>query len=214
MHFFRQGLYQLGVQLTERQVADLVRYSQELHKWNRKINLIARNTPYADVIVKHFLDSLTLVPVLDQSHFFANWLLDVGSGGGFPGLVVKIARPALPVVLLEPRQRRAAFLNHVIRTLGVSGIEVLACRTEENPVHTRAPFGIITGRAVADVPSFLEMVEGLAGPDTLVVCMQGVSGKQQWVQEQNNSRFEQVRLAETALPFSGGHRYILVFRRR
>ena len=94
----------------------------------------------------------------------------------FPGLVVKIARPALRITLLEPRERRVIFLRHIIRTLRLAGIGVEPSRIEEG--RLASDYQIITGRAVADVPSFLAMVEGLATPETHVVCMQGEGGRQ------------------------------------
>ena len=120
-----QGCDALEIVLDAAAVERLFVYFTELLRWSRKINLIAKGTPDAEILEKHFLDSLTLLPLLDtpDSH-----LLDVGTGAGFPGLVCKAARPDLTVTLLEPRLKRVSFLRHVIRTLNLTGVEALACR--------------------------------------------------------------------------------------
>lgn len=210
----RKGLSQLDITLTEQSIANLVQYSLELLKWNRKVNLVAKNTSLEDVVEKHFLDSLALVQILATYAPENGLLLDVGSGAGFPGLVVKTACPDRPVILLEPRQRRVSFLNHIIRLLSLTSIKVLPHRTDEKEVLPDLHFAVITSRAVADVTSFLEMVDDLADPGTYVVCMQGPSGKDHWENEKDNPRFDRVGIEHIQLPFSRAHRTILVFRKK
>lgn len=211
---FRDGLAQLALSLDEPTIEKLVRYCQELLKWNRKVNLVAKNTSLEDIVEKHFLDSLTLVPVLASHAPEKHLLLDVGSGAGFPGLVVKIACPEQPVVLLEPRKRRVSFLNHIVRLLKLTEIEVLAKRTNEIQASPDLPFAVITSRAVADVTAFLEMVNDLSIPGTLVICMQGASGQEQWEREKGNPDFSRVGIKNINLPFSQANRSILVFRKK
>jgi 16S rRNA (guanine527-N7)-methyltransferase len=208
----RRGLELLGLSLADEQVAALVRYCLELSRWNRKVNLIAKNTSLPDIIDKHFLDSLTLIPVLDKLLPEGGSLLDVGSGAGFPGLVAKIARPHWRITLLEPRERRVVFLRHIIRTLVLTEIIVEPSRIEEG----RLPGGyqIITGRAVADVVSFLAMIEGLIAPETHVVCMQGEGGRQGLKQGDRVGAFACVGVETARLPFSRAQRFLLLFRRK
>ncbi|HHO48453.1 MAG TPA: 16S rRNA (guanine(527)-N(7))-methyltransferase RsmG [Desulfobacteraceae bacterium] len=208
----RRGLERLGIGAGDETVARLVRYCVELEKWNRKINLIARNTRLEDIVDKHFLDSLTLVPILDRLARANSSLLDVGSGAGFPGLVLKIVRPDLSVVLLEPRERRGAFLRHVIRQTGLKDIEVAAARVEEKRIAA-GKYAVITGRAVADVATFLGMVAPLAGPETLVICMQGGGGRGDWRKGDRVGGFACVGVEETMLPFSRAKRFMLLFRK-
>jgi 16S rRNA (guanine527-N7)-methyltransferase len=207
----RRGLAQLGLALEEGQVALLLCYCLELEKWNRKVNLIAKDTPLPDIIDKHFLDSLTLVPVLDRLLPKGGSLLDVGSGAGFPGLVAKIARLHWRITLLEPRERRAIFLRHIIRTLPLAQISVEPSRIEEG--RLARDYQVITGRAVADVPSFLAMVEGLVTTETHVVCMQGEGGRQGLEQGDRVGAFTCVGVETARLPFSGAQRFLLLFRR-
>ncbi len=208
----RRGLNRVGIDAGDEVVARLVRYCLELEKWNRKINLIARNTRLQDIVDRHFLDSLTLVPILDRLAPVDATLLDVGSGAGFPGLVLKIVRPDLKVVLLEPRERRGAFLRHVIRQTGLKDIAVTAARVEEVKAAA-GTHAVITGRAVADVATFLNMVAPLAGPETLVICMQGVQGRGGWREGDRVSGFVCAGIEETQLPFSRMPRFLLLFRK-
>lgn len=207
----RRGLEQLGLALSEGQVAQLVRFCLELEKWNRKVNLLAKDTPLLDIVDKHFLDSLTLVPVLDRLLPEGGRLLDVGSGAGFPGLVVKIARPGWTVTLLEPRERRGIFLRHIIRTLLLTQITVEPSRIEEG--RLTCDYQFITGRAVADVPSFLTMVEGLTTPETSVVCMQGETGRLDLQPGSRIGAFACIDVESARLPFSQAWRFLLLFRR-
>jgi 16S rRNA (guanine527-N7)-methyltransferase len=207
----RRGLELLGLPLADGQVAGLVRYCLELSKWNRKVNLIAKNTPLPEIIDKHFLDSLTLIPVLDRLLPDGGTLLDVGSGAGFPGLAVKIARPNWRITLLEPRERRVVFLRHIIRTFQLAQISVEPSRIEEG--RLASAYRIITGRAVAEVVSFLAMVEVLTAPQTHVVCMQGEEGRQDLQSGDRVGAFTCVGVEEARLPFSGAQRFLLLFRR-
>jgi len=206
----RGGLDQLDIRVTEQSLTELVRYCLELEKWNRKFNLVAKDTTLADIAEKHFLDSLTLVPVLDRLGPHNLNLLDVGSGAGFPGLVVKIARPEWNVTLLEPRERRVVFLRHIIRLSGLTAVNVDASRIEKEQLPVKR-YGIITGRAVASVPLFLEMVASAASIETRVVCMQGAAGKQDLRKGSMVNGFECREVVETSLPFSGDKRFILLF---
>ncbi len=207
-----QGLEQLGIGIDEQACRRLVYYCEELRQWNRKINLIARNTSLPDIIEKHFLDSLTLLPVLDEMAG-SGPLLDVGSGAGFPGLVVKTACPARQVLLLEPRQRRSIFLRHIIRTLSLEGIKVLTSRVEDDELWPGDDnFSVITGRAVADVARFLGMVAPRVGRTTIVACMQGPAGKQGWQQGARAGNLHCLGRREIVLPFSGARRFILLFQ--
>ena len=212
-NLFQQGLAKLGIEIPGQSTAALVKYAQELIKWNRRVNLIAKNTSLQDVVEKHFLDSLTLLPVLEDYMEDQAFLLDVGSGAGFPGLVIKAVCPNRPVILLEPRQRRVSFLNHIVRVLNLTDIHVIPERTDDFDSFSHPSFAVITGRAVADVTAFLGMVQALAIPGTLVVCMQGLSGKKQWECERDNQHFSRVAIEHIHLPFSRADRYILLFRK-
>ncbi len=158
---FLDGLYQLGlIDRESRERTDSVlfstflRYQQELLEWNAKFNLTAI-TDSEEVQIKHFLDSLSLLQVYDEPH---TRLLDIGSGAGFPGLPLKIARPEWRITLLEATGKKALFLRSMIDVLQLKEIDVIHGRAEEiaHQKEYRSSFDIVTARAVASLASLLE----------------------------------------------------------
>lgn len=142
----------LGVPLSPHTVASLVCYLQELMRWNAKVNLTGLTTE-RDIISKHFLDSLSAFKLIQPAPGLLRpestlRVLDVGTGAGFPGLVLKIQAPDLAVTLLEPSQKKAAFLHHMIGLLGISGVSVLSARMEALGPGQAGPFDLVTSRAV------------------------------------------------------------------
>ncbi|BCO08126.1 ribosomal RNA small subunit methyltransferase G [Desulfolithobacter dissulfuricans] len=209
---FRLGLEKLGLDLPGERLADLVRYATSLDKWSRKINLVARNTSRQDLVEKHFLDSLTLLPLVGADDTPVH-LLDVGSGAGFPGLVLAAADPGLQVTLVEPRRKRVIFLNHVIRELGLGNVRVLDRRLEECGFR-QDQFTHVTSRAVAAPEAFLEMVAPLLGAGTRVILMQGGSGLARWQDLGLEARYRLLGVHDLRLPFSGDQRQLLVVENR
>ena len=164
-----RGAAQLGLAMDAAGVERLLVYLAELMKWSRRVNLIARDTPEAQVVETHFLDSLTLLPFLDGAGEVH--LLDVGSGAGFPGLALACVRPDARFTLCEPRQKRVSFLRHVVRTLGLANVEVVAERVEAHLADWPGRFTHITSRAVAEPAAFLPLVRPLVTPATRVLLM-------------------------------------------
>lgn len=206
----RRGCDKLEIEVQPNSLAVLHQYFIELRRWSRRINLIARRTDDLQIVENHFLDSLLLLPYLRSS---GRSLLDVGTGAGFPGLVCKAAHPALSLILVEPRLKRVSFLRHIIRSLQLQNIEVIASRVER---IDRVDVGCITSRAVADIELFLHMAEPLAGPETDIVCMKGPLWREEL--ERASATLQQKRLVlsrfeEFELPTSGAQRALLFFNR-
>lgn len=130
------------------------RYRQELLDWNARMNLTAITDP-EEVLSKHFLDSLSLLQVYDRPR---TRLLDIGSGAGFPGLPLKIARPAWHVTLVEATGKKVTFMQHVIEALALENIAAIHARAEDlaHQREYRAAFDLVTARAVAALPLLLE----------------------------------------------------------
>ena len=151
---FIAGLEQLHLQLTSLQLEQFLRYRQELLDWNTRVNLTAIKDP-EEVLFKHFLDSLSLLSVYDAPQ---TTLLDIGSGAGFPGLVLKIVRPDWHITSLEATGKKITFQNHLIQALQLNGIETIHGRAEElaHKASHRGLFDIVTARAVASLPVLLE----------------------------------------------------------
>lgn len=151
---FLQGLRQLAPAVNDSQIEQFFRYREELLDWNTRFNLTAITDPQ-EVLFKHFLDSLSLLPVFDAERAR---VLDIGAGAGFPGLPLKILRPQWQVVLLEATGKKVTFLRHVIEVLQLSGVEAMQGRAEELAHHStyRGKFDLVTARAVASLPVLLE----------------------------------------------------------
>lgn len=203
---FLRGLDRLGIRLDGDSVENILLYCNELLKWNKRINLVARNTPPDEVLEKHFLDSLTLLPVIQQYGSQTASLLDVGSGAGFPGLVLAAAMEELQVTLVEPRQKRVSFLRHIIRRLQLANVRVIEDRLEQAGLNNDA-FTFITSRAVVDADRFLAMLEDVSGSDTVVIVMQALDNVDEWIQSRGWQLLENRKLQ---LPFSGAPRLLSV----
>ena len=201
-----RGGAQLGLAMDAAGVERLLAYLAELMKWSRRVNLIARDTPEAQVVETHFLDSLTLLPFLDGAGEVH--LLDVGSGAGFPGLALACVRPDARCTLCEPRQKRVSFLRHVVRTLGLKNVEVVADRVEAQASAWQGRFTHITSRAVAEPAAFLPLVRPLVTPATRVLLMlaraEGLAGIDRLVS--GPWRVDAER--RFVLPFSGAPRLV------
>src|SRR5256885_15647077 len=130
---FTEGLRQLGLDVNDPAgrerpfLQQFLRYRQELLDWNTRMNLTAITDP-GEVLIKHFLDSLSLLIVYDRP---GTRLLDIGAGAGFPGLPLKIVRPDWQVVLLEATGKKVTFIQHVIETLHLKGVVAVHGRAEE-----------------------------------------------------------------------------------
>ncbi len=214
VEILEEGLNRLGLKLNPSAIESLCHYFTELTKWSRKMNLIAP-APAQQILESHFLDSLTLLPFLTATEL-PKKLLDVGSGAGFPGLVLKTVLPELSVTLIEPRQKRVSFLKHIIRTLGLKDITVLAIRLEKAKPPTELPelFPLITSRAFTSTGEFLDLVEPLCQADGKVICMKGPKAPEEiesWRQQNPVSPFSLTEIQQFTLPYSKATRNLVIF---
>jgi len=149
----------LGLDLTGRQIAALKRYETELLAWNDRINLTAISD-VGGVRIKHFLDSLTILLAWERQKP-PKRMIDIGTGAGFPGLVLKLIWPSTQVTLVESVGKKADFCRHIVDRLGMSSVEVLSERAEvvgQDPVHRQA-YDLAVARAVARMPILMEYLE-------------------------------------------------------
>lgn len=155
---FEQGLEQLGISLSQAQKEQFMKYYEHLVEKNKVMNLTAI-TEYEEVIVKHFLDSLSLVKVQAFSgKTEGKTMIDVGTGAGFPGIPLKIAFPRIQIVLLDSLNKRVGFLNEVIELLGLQGIRAVHGRAEDyaRQKDYRESFDFCVSRAVANLSTLSE----------------------------------------------------------
>ncbi len=224
--FLREGIERLGLELDnqEEAVGRLLRYAEELLRWNRKVNLVARHTTERELLENHFLDSLLLLRVVGERRGRSPRplsLLDVGSGAGFPGLVLKAACPSLAVTLVEPRQKRVSFLRHVIRTLSLGaagGIAVEEIRLDPagggESLLPENSFDLVTSRALTDIAGFLAMTGRYCATGGVIVCMKGARAEEEAAQLPATSPFVLRDSFRTTLPYSGASRFLLVYGKR
>jgi len=168
-----EGAARLEIPLSAAQLAQLDQLGAALREGNRRVNL-TRITEPADIETRHFLDSLTAaMPLLDQLRAHAPLrLVDVGSGGGMPGLPLKIAFPHLRVTLVESIGKKAAFLRATVQALGLRDVEVVAERAEtvaREPEH-RDAYDWATARAVGSLPVVVELCAPFLAPGGLLVA--------------------------------------------
>lgn len=151
---FIEEVNKLGINLTQTQLDQLDKYYNLLIEWNEKINL-TRIVEKEDVYLKHFYDSLTLIKVIDLSKDLS--LIDVGTGAGFPGIVLKIVFPNLHITLLDSLQKRITFLDEVIKELNLIDIKTVHDRAEDYAKNHREEYDIVTSRAVANLRVLSEL---------------------------------------------------------
>jgi 16S rRNA (guanine527-N7)-methyltransferase len=154
------GAAAFGVSLNRAQLQAFERYRDELLAWNKTVNLTAITEPRA-VEVRHFLDSLScLLPINRRLQNEINpRMIDIGAGGGFPGLPIKLARPEVQLTLVDSVGKKTAFLRHLVEVLGLSGVQVITARAEDlarSPEH-REHYEVAVARAVASLPVLLEL---------------------------------------------------------
>jgi len=200
----REGASALGVALSPGQADAYSRYLSELLRWNKKVNLTAIDDP-AEAVVKHLLDSIALCRMLPDGPFSA---ADIGSGAGFPGLALKVARPDMAVTLVEPSHKKAAFLRHVIRLLGLTGAEVLAGKVEDMAETHAGKFDVVFSRAFKEPGGLLPLAGPLLknGGSVVLSLGPGASGDVPvgWRVE---------RSEDIALPFSDIGRRLVVYKK-
>ena len=144
----KQGIKDLKLDLADDQVEKLLDYLALLNKWNSVYNLTSVRDPM-QMVTLHLLDSLAAVPAFAG----AKNVLDVGAGGGLPGMVLAISRPDMKVSMIDTVHKKTAFLNQVKAELGLSNVTVYTKRVEQLEVKTK--FDVITSRAFADLSDFV-----------------------------------------------------------
>ena len=151
---FINELQKLNISPTKEQLKQSETYAKMLLEYNKKFNLTAI-TKQEDIYLKHFYDSLTITKEIDLDQELK--VLDIGTGAGFPGIVLKIFFPKLDLILLDSNNKKISFLNEVIKELGLKKIKCIHGRAEELPTNYREYFDIVTSRAVANLRVLTEL---------------------------------------------------------
>ena len=165
---FIEELVKLNIEITDNQLNLLEQYYDMLIFWNNKINLTTI-VDKEDVYLKHFYDSLTVVKVIDLNNVYS--LCDVGTGAGFPGIVLKILFPKLKITLIDSLNKRINFLNEVITKLGLTDITTIHIRVEEYGLVNREKYDLVIARPVAPLNILLEYCIPLAKINGYFIAM-------------------------------------------
>ncbi len=184
----KNGAAAFGAEIDDDMLRQLFRYKGLLLEWNEKMNLTAI-TDDKEIILKHFVDSLSIVPYIKE----AGSLIDVGTGAGFPGIPLKIVLPSLDTVLLDSLEKRVGFLGTAISELGLEGIKAVHMRAEDagKSAEFRERFNAAAARAVASMPVLLEYCLPFVRTGGVFIAMKG-------------SSTEEISMSEKALEILGG----------
>ncbi|MCQ4286412.1 16S rRNA (guanine(527)-N(7))-methyltransferase RsmG [Pseudomonas stutzeri] len=201
----KQGAALLGVDLNETQQELLLGYLRLLNKWNKAYNLTAVRDP-AEMVSRHLLDSLSVAPQIEQGG--SRWL-DVGSGGGMPGIPLAILFPECSFTLLDSNGKKTRFLTQVKLELKLANLEVVHSRVEE--FRPEQPFAGITSRAFSSLRDFADWTRHLGDRDTHWLAMKGIQPDDELQALPEDFQLE--RCLVLKVPGCQGQRHLLILRR-
>lgn len=205
------GAVDIGIPLSPAELGKFYAFAAELIKWSRKVNITAIRDD-EEIAVKHFIDSLAVLKVAGVG----GHLLDIGSGGGFPAIPLKIARGRIQVVSVDAVEKKVLFQRHVARLLALHGFEAVHARAEELPARYGGSFDWIVSRAFTDIPTFVRIALPLLKEDGRIIAMKGRGGREE--AEAAGSALHQMgaevnEIMEFPLPFSGDARSLVIIKR-
>lgn len=206
---FIEELEKLNIILTEEQIEKLNKFYELLIEWNKKINL-TRIEDEEEVYLKHFYDSLTIVKVVDLNKI--NTLCDVGTGAGFPGIVLKIVFPNLKVTLIDSLQKRVNYLNAIIKDLNLSDIEAIHARGEDY----KGKFDLVTSRAVANIEKLVKYTMHLVSPNGIFVAMKGDIDNEltEEIKNKLSKKYIITKIEKFTLPIEESKRSLVVMKNK
>jgi 16S rRNA (guanine527-N7)-methyltransferase len=165
-----EGAKDFDIHVDKWKIEKFAIHALELMKWNQKTNLTAITDPF-EVAVKHFLDSIAPMKVIPSNAS----LLDIGSGGGFPGIPLKICLPSLSVTLIDASRKKVSFLKHIIRMLELKNIDALHVRAEEfvNKPEIDKTFNVVISRALSSITGFALTALPFLKEEGVIIAMGG-----------------------------------------
>ena len=207
---FIKALNDLGININDDQLQMLDTYYKMIIEYNSHTNL-TRITEEKEVYLKHFYDSLTLYKAVKLDN---QSLLDVGTGAGFPGMVLKIVFPNLKVTLVDSLNKRINFLNEVIKKLNLENIEAIHARMEEYARININKFDVVTARAVAQMHFLLEVAIPMLKINKYFIAMKGNIDNEinyQYALNKLNSKEERIEIFK--LPIEKSNRTLIKIKK-
>ena len=207
---FIEEVTNLGIEITDKKLAQLERYYELLIEYNKVMNLTGI-TEKEEVYLKHFYDSLTISKAIDLKKYTT--LCDIGTGAGFPGIVLKIFYPHLNITLIDSLNKRIKFLNEVIDKLQLQNIVALHSRIEEYGKNNREKFDVVTARAVAPLNILLEYSIPVLKVDGYFVPMKANIDNENYNNALKTLNSKQEKIEQFLLPIENSKRTIILIKK-
>lgn len=206
---FNEELKKIGITLSAYQLDKLEKFYKLLVEWNNKINL-TRIIDKEDVYLKHYYDSLTINKVIDLNE--VETLCDVGSGAGFPGIVLKIFYPHLKITLVDSLQKRVNYLNEIIKELDLKDIKAIHVRGEDY----KEKFDVVTSRAVANIEKLMKYTMHLLNKNGVLVALKGNIEEEltEEVEKRLSKKYKIVKIEKFLLPIENSKRSIILIKNK
>ena len=201
--YLQMGLQQMQIELSAQQQQKLLDYVALLLKWNSTYNLTALRQE-DQMLSHHVLDSLSLLPYLDG----VEQLIDVGSGGGMPGIPTAICRPDIHITLLDSNSKKTSFLSQAVIELGLNNVKVVTGRVE---ALEGVQFDAITSRAFAELKDFVSLTQQLLRPEGRWLAMKGVHPYEEIAQLPSEAQVQQV--VKLNVPSLDAERHMVIIRK-
>lgn len=215
IEMLKEGTGKMGIEISDRQADQFIRYKDILLEWNQKMNLTAI-TEEKEVIVKHFLDSLSCI----QTQYLRDddKIIDVGTGAGFPGIPLKIALPSIDLTLLDSLKKRVGFLEEVFTQVGLTGVEFVHGRAEDLGKNKdyREKYDCVVSRAVAALNVLVEYCMPFIRVGGYFICQKGpnlkdeIEDAKKAIKVLGGEIVEQIR---PDIPFSDREHNILIIKK-
>ena len=203
---FKDEVLKLGINVSEDILDKLERYYELLIEWNEKINLTAI-TDKEQVYLKHFYDSLTLSLAIDLNKVGS--LCDLGTGAGFPGIVLKIFYPNLRLTLVDSLNKRIKFLEVLVNELKLENVSLVHARAEEYGKSHRECFDVVTARALSSFPILLEYGASILKVNGHLIAMRGLNDSSSSTNALKVLNLKINNVIEFDLPKKNGHRTLI-----
>ncbi len=203
--YLKDGLKQIGLDINDIKTREFMVYMSLIKKWGKKINLTTILDD-KEIVLKHFIDSLTVAKLVNQN----SKVLDIGSGAGFPGIPLVIFDKTLNMTLIESVEKKTVFLNEVKRILELPQLKIVCTRAEKARDEISSDFDCVVFRAVGKIDYLLSLSRPYLKKEGKVIIMKSSNFNEE-LRELNNNNFDLKELEEFNLPFSGDRRSILTF---
>jgi 16S rRNA (guanine527-N7)-methyltransferase len=214
MHTLSEGAAEVGVPLGKAELDLFALYHRELLLWNRRINLVSQQTS-REIVIRHFVDSLTPAPWIERPE---GLLIDIGSGGGFPGIPLRIALPRMQLTLVESSRKKTSFLAHIVRTLKLDNVTIIKERVEAliGEAACAGSFDTVLSRAAFKLPELLRMSSFLLKPEGLLIALKGPNLEEEMDEAKmvlNATGMILTACRDSRLPSTNISRKIIIYKR-